>query len=234
MGPRRRHLRRRQARTTAAFSRRGIRRSKCASCCPTSTSARRAGLTIAGGSGKWLLGFTSLVDNLGLGSSVLVGVRPPGASRMIGTQRVRLANGKTRVYEGVAEFRYTNSPPHHHWHLMRFDSFELRTLDGRTLVRDRKSGFCLADHWGAAPGFYPGRHPVFLGDCEQFHPEATRGDDGHVAGLHRSLPGVLPRPERRHHERSGRASTTSRTASTRECGCGSSGTTTTRRRCGSG
>ena len=35
---------------------------------------------------------------------------------------------------------------------MRFDSFELRTPDGALLVRDRKSGFCLADHWGAAPG----------------------------------------------------------------------------------
>ena len=42
------------------------------------------------------------------------------------------------------------------------------------LVRDRKSGFCLADHWGAAPGNWPGRRPHFLGDCEQFHPEATR------------------------------------------------------------
>ena len=92
---------------------------------------------------------------------------------MTGTQRVKLANGATRVYRDVAQFRYTNSPPHHHWHLMRFDSFELHTLDGRTLVRDRKSGFCLADHWGAAPGNYPGRHPVFLGDCDQFHPEAT-------------------------------------------------------------
>ena len=92
---------------------------------------------------------------------------------MTGTQRVKLANGATRVYRNVAQFRYTNSPPHHHWHLMRFDSFELHTLDGRTLVRDRKSGFCLADHWGAAPGSYPGRHPVFLGDCDQFHPEAT-------------------------------------------------------------
>ena len=131
-----------------------------------------SGLVIAGAPGGWRLGFTSLVDNLGPGSSLLVGVRPPGASRMIGTQRVRLANGNTRVYRDVAEFRYTNSPPHHHWHLMRFDSFELRTLDGRTRVRDRKSGFCLADHWGAAPGSYPGRHPVFLGDCEQFHPEA--------------------------------------------------------------
>jgi hypothetical protein len=130
------------------------------------------GLVIAGGPGRWRLGFTSLVDNLGPGSSVLVGVRAPGQPRMTGTQRVKLANGATRIYGNVAQFRYTNSPPHHHWHLMRFDSFELHTLDGRTLVRDRKSGFCLADHWGAAPGHYPGRHPVFLGDCDQFHPEA--------------------------------------------------------------
>jgi hypothetical protein len=131
-------------------------------------------LTIAGGPGRWLLGFTSLVDNIGVGPADLVGVRRPGQKRMIGTQRVRLANGKVRTYDDVAQFRYTNSPPHHHWHLMRFDSFELHTLDGVLLVRDRKSGFCLADHWGAAPGNWPGRRPHFLGDCEQFHPEATR------------------------------------------------------------
>jgi hypothetical protein len=130
-------------------------------------------LTIAGGPGSWLLGFTSLVDNIGTGPSVLIGVRSPGQSQMIGTQRVQLANGKFRTYHGVARFRYTNSPPHHHWHLMRFDSFELHTTDGRLLVRDRKSGFCLADHWGAAPGLWPGRKPHFLGDCDQFHPEAT-------------------------------------------------------------
>jgi hypothetical protein len=130
-------------------------------------------LTIAGSPGRWLLGFTSLVDNVGIGPSILVGVRLPGATRMIGTQHVRLANGLTRTYDDVAQIRYTNSPPHHHWHLMRFDSFELRTLDGRTLVRDRKSGFCLADHWGAAPGRWPGRRAHFLGDCDQYHPEAT-------------------------------------------------------------
>ena len=130
-------------------------------------------LTIAGSPGRWLLGFTSLADNIGTGPSILVGVRPPGAARMTATQRVRLANGLSRTYEQAGQIRYTNSPPHHHWHLMRFDSFELRTLDGRTLVRDRKSGFCLADHWGAAPGSWPGRRPHFLGDCDQFHPEAT-------------------------------------------------------------
>jgi lysyl oxidase/WD40 repeat protein len=131
-------------------------------------------LQIAGGPGRWLLGFTSLVDNVGLGPGELVGVRKPGRTRMNGTQRVRLSNGKVRTYDDVAQFRYTNSPPHHHWHLMRFDSFELRDLDGRTRVRDRKSGFCLADHWGIAPGRWPGRRPHFLGDCEQYHPEATR------------------------------------------------------------
>jgi hypothetical protein len=130
-------------------------------------------LQIAGGTGRWLLGFTSLVDNIGLGPSIIEGVRPPGAKRMTGTQRVVLANGKSRTYRDVAQNRYTNSPPHHHWHLMRFDSFELRTLDGRTLVRDRKSGFCLADHWGTAPGHWPNRKPHFLGDCEQYHPDAT-------------------------------------------------------------
>jgi len=131
-------------------------------------------LQIAGRAGHWLLGFTSLVDNVGLGPGELVGMRKPGRPRMNGTQRVRLSNGEVRTYDDVAQFRYTNSPPHHHWHLMRFDSFELRDLDGRTLVRDRKSGFCLADHWGIAPGRWPGRRPHFLGDCEQYHPEATR------------------------------------------------------------
>jgi Lysyl oxidase len=56
---------------------------------------------------------------------------------------------------------------------MRFDVFELRTPDGRTIVSDRKSGFCLADHYGIAPGTWPDRRPRFLGDCEQGNPHAT-------------------------------------------------------------
>ena len=94
-------------------------------------------LTIAGEPGRWLLGFTSLVDNIGIGPSVIVGVRPPGQARMDGTQRVRLEGGAVRTYRNVAQIRYTNSAPHHHWHLMRFDSFELNTPDGLVLVRDR-------------------------------------------------------------------------------------------------
>ena len=74
----------------------------------------------------------------------------------------------------------------------------------RLLVRDRKSGFCLADHWGAAPGRWPGR-PAAL--PRRLRPVPSRGDarpDGNHSRLHRSLPGVLPRAEHRHHRRADR------------------------------
>jgi len=141
-----------------------------------------AGLVVGDVPGGWVLGFTSLVDNVGLGPAMIVGVRRPGQPLMVATQRVRLANGKWRTSTGAGRLRYTNSPPHHHWHLMKFDVFQLRTLDGTVLMSDRKSGFCLADHWGAAPGNWPGRHPVFLSDCEQYQPEATRVVEGTSPG----------------------------------------------------
>ena len=60
-----------------------------------------SGLVIAGGAGRWLLGFTSLVDNLGPGSSVLVGVRPPGASRMTARSASGSRTATTRRYADV-------------------------------------------------------------------------------------------------------------------------------------
>jgi hypothetical protein len=141
-----------------------------------------SGLVVAGAAGYWQLGFTSMVDNVGLGPSMIVGERPPGQTRMWATQRVLLSNGKWRTYTKVGRLRYTNSAPHHHWHFMKFVVFTLRTLQGDVVVSDRKSGFCLADHWGAAPGYWPHRHPRFLGDCEQYHPEATRVVEGTSVG----------------------------------------------------
>lgn len=140
------------------------------------------GLIVAGSAHHWVLGFTSLVDNVGLGPSKIVGVREPGQPIMTATQHVRLSNGAWRTYANAGRLRYTTAPPHHHWHLLKFDIFQLRTLAGTVLMSDRKSGFCLADHWGAAPGIWPGRHPVFLGDCEQYHPEATRVVEGTSLG----------------------------------------------------
>ena len=48
-------------------------------------------------------------------------------------------------------------------------------------VRDYKSGFCLADHWGHALGV-PHGAPRFLGNCEQFDPKARFVEEGSSVG----------------------------------------------------
>ena len=129
---------------------------------------------IGGGPGRWLLGFTSLVDNVGLGPGCIVGVRPSGAPRMIGTQHVLLANGKSRTYRDVAPaplHELAAAPPlaSHALRLVRAPQ-----LDGRTLVRDRKSGFCLADHYGhTRPGSWPNRSRASSATARGASPDAT-------------------------------------------------------------
>ena len=162
-----------------------------------------SGLQIEGGPGRWLLGFTSLIDNVGTGPVVIVGVRPPGHRLMTADQRVALANGHWRTYDDVGYLRYTNSAPHYHWHLMHYDVFEVRSADATTLLRDHKSGFCLADHYGIAPGNWPGRKPVFLGSCQQYNPKARSVLEGTSLGFTDRYPRVLPRAERGHHELAG-------------------------------
>jgi hypothetical protein len=65
---------------------------------------------------------------------------------------------------------------------MHYDTYEIRSTDGQTLLRDHKSGFCLADHYGIAPGNWPGRHPTFLGSCAQYDPEARHVEEGTSLG----------------------------------------------------
>ncbi len=125
----------------------------------------------AGGRRHYLLGFTSATDNLGAGPLAIVASRPSRAvPTMQATQRVRIAGGGARTYPNVGFLRYTIAPPHRHWHLMDFQRYELRRASDYSLVvRDRKSGFCLADHWALVPGFVPGkpRRPVFMSNCGQ-------------------------------------------------------------------
>jgi hypothetical protein len=47
----------------------------------------------------------------------------------------------------VGTVRWVEGGGHSHWHLDRFESFELRTVGGTSLRRDRKPGFCLGDRY---------------------------------------------------------------------------------------
>jgi hypothetical protein len=133
--------------------------------------------------GHFLLGFTSLVDNRGPGVLWIKASRPPGAPTMEASQRVVLRPHGLRLVRGTGLFlRYTVAPPHYHWHLLGYVRFELRRAsDFRLIVRDHKSGFCLADHYGIAPGIHHGP-PRFLGSCGQFQPRLRSVEEGTSVG----------------------------------------------------
>jgi hypothetical protein len=103
---------------------------------------------------------------------------------MVARQLVRLTDGSVRTYEDAGRLRYTFSPTHTHWHLLDFQRYELRTLEGEVVVRDRKSGFCLADHYGLAKrrvARFTGAH--FLGNCAASNPEALAVEQGTSTGF---------------------------------------------------
>ncbi len=139
-----------------------------------------AGLTVSG----TRLGFHSATDNVGDGPLWLRGERDRAGDPLFVRQLVRLADGGARVYERAGRLWYTPHPPHFHWHLLGFQRFELRrAADFELVVRDRKTGFCLADHYGHAAervrNFGP---PVFFGNCEQGRPEALAVEQGSSPG----------------------------------------------------
>lgn len=134
----------------------------------------------------FLLGFDSATDNLGDGPITLVASRPNRkASTMAVSQRVQLGSGAGRTYPRVGVLRYVYSSTHSHWHVMDFQRYELRRLaDHSLVVRDRKSGFCLADHWAHAPGHQPNEpaRPVFRDYCERGDPNALSVHQGTSVG----------------------------------------------------
>ena len=137
-------------------------------------------LTIAGTK----LGFASATDNVGEGPVWVRGSRPSAAGTMRATQLVRMSDRSVRTYPDAGRLRYTPSSSHTHWHLLGFQRYELRTLAGDLVVRDRKSGFCLADHYGLAArrvtAFTGGS---FYGNCAQSNPGALAVEQGTSIGF---------------------------------------------------
>jgi Lysyl oxidase/WD40-like Beta Propeller Repeat len=136
-------------------------------------------LTIAGTK----LGFASATDNVGEGPVWVRGTRSLPSMPMNAQQLVRLSDGSVRSYEDVGRLRYTPESTHTHWHLLDFQRYELRTVEGELLVRDRKSGFCLADHYGQAArrvANFSGPH--FLGNCAAYQPGAMSVEQGTSPG----------------------------------------------------
>lgn len=129
------------------------------------------------------LGFASATDNVGDGPIWIRGARASVREPMRARQLVRLSNGSVRVYERAGRLRYTPERTHTHWHLLDFQRYELRDATGKLVVRDQKSGFCLADHYGLArEAVAVFRGPRFLGNCEAFEPRTLVIEQGTSSG----------------------------------------------------
>jgi hypothetical protein len=95
------------------------------------------------------LGFASAVENVGAGPLLIVGHRSStDEAAMRADQILRLRGGGTRTVPDVGVLRYVVSATHEHWHLERFDRYELRPVGAVSpLLEDRKTGFCLGDRY---------------------------------------------------------------------------------------
>jgi sugar lactone lactonase YvrE len=130
------------------------------------------------------LWFTAAADNVGLGPLIVNGRRKRAGGQMRANQRVRLTSGRLRTNPEIGTWRYNASPDHSHWHLLHFQRYELRLPGGSVVVRDRKSGFCIGDRYGVAPGRIKGRipKPVFRGFCNTYAPASIGVDGGTSVG----------------------------------------------------
>lgn len=122
----------------------------CAVRDPASPHAR---CVTSGRIGAVRLRFTSATENVGDGPLLLHARRGSGK-----TMRVRQAFqlGEDGPITGSFDAArhatktsayYEPAVMHRHWHLLGYARYQLRTPDGRTLVRDRKNGFCLGDRY---------------------------------------------------------------------------------------
>jgi dipeptidyl aminopeptidase/acylaminoacyl peptidase len=139
-----------------------------------------------GGRRRFLLGFDSATDNIGLGPVIIAARRPSRRVPFMGaSQIIRLTGGRRQTIPNIGVLRYVYAASHAHWHVMGFQRYELRRAeDNAVVLRDRKSGFCLADHYAHAPGHFTNepRGPVFKGYCERGRPQALAVYQGTSVG----------------------------------------------------
>jgi hypothetical protein len=130
------------------------------------------------------LRFTTTEDNVGDGPLLVYGRRKSSAQkRMTLRQAFARADGSLPQTYAAAQHAvrdpkrnylyYEPAASHQHWHLQGFEHFQLRTLDGTTLVQDRKNGVCLGDR-------YVARRAGAL-------PHAAKEDNTALGRLHHSL-----------------------------------------------
>jgi hypothetical protein len=115
------------------------------------------------------LGFRSAVHNAGRGPLLISGRRASARhEEMTADQVIHHDGAPHSVKRAVGRLRYVISRDHRHWHLLGFERYRLRPIDGGAAVAgDRKTGFCLGDRYPVRGRRLPGaaEQPVLTGRC---------------------------------------------------------------------
>jgi hypothetical protein len=149
---------------------------------PDLDQAPPAAISLVEQNGRERLVFLSAVENAGPGPLLVSGSRRnQDQSEMTAAQRIRKTDGSTTTRPLRARLRFVVSETHRHWHLLGFERYELHTLDGEQVGRDRKTGFCLGDRYDAhATARLPGEPPraVWTQECGRGQSERLRVEEG--------------------------------------------------------
>jgi Lysyl oxidase len=154
------------------------------------------GVVRYGGRNHYAVGFDTTVVNRGRGIMLIRGHRLAGQPVMAADQLIDRVEAPPLLVRGVGWLRYY-AHGHHHWHLLPFQLYQLRTADGRrVLVRGRKEGFCIgANGTAARPSRTPpnacGMHrPRALAVGESLEPGQADTYPAYIEGQSLPLDGI--------------------------------------------
>lgn len=128
---------------------------------------------------RWELRFTSIAGNSGEGPLAVVAVRASAAEAFTVVQRVSRRGGPPRSLPLRVSLSYIDAAGHDHFHLARFERYELRDASGKLLARDTKAGYCLGDRARLGTAAANAR---YTGACARGNPGALRLDEGISVG----------------------------------------------------
>ena len=141
----------------------------------------------SGGRYHYSVGFDSTVVNRGRGIMLIRGHRLAGQPVMAADQLIDRVEAPPLLVQGVGWLRYY-AHGHHHWHLLPFELYQLRTAGGRkVLARARKEGFCIGPSGRGAER--PSRTPP--NGCGMYKPHALSVGESLQPGQWDMYPGYL-------------------------------------------
>jgi Lysyl oxidase len=144
------------------------------------------GVVRVGGRNHYAVGFDTTVVNRGRGIMLVEGQRRRGQPVMVADQLIDRVEAPPLVVKGVGWLRYYPHG-HHHWHLLPFQLYQLRSGDGRkVLLRARKEGYCIGANGTASR---PSRTPPNA--CGMHRPHALRVGESLEPGQADTYPGYI-------------------------------------------